>query len=516
MPRHSSIDSPSRIRTPCGGTAPETALHDDGNGLEWDGSHFCERLLQRSAPPDDALPPGPDLTAEENLREVFPPTRLDALMARSPVSRILGRPKDAAYVAVLQSAKQALQSTAVGDGVHRKGAHRQGTPMFAAARQRCRDYLNKRAATVMAAAADGRMASGRFHSNLRRLQEVQLLEGCLAKTLRHTSTRLALPGADAPDFDGRLRALADDWSRTSAVVPAPGRPHVLLLCDADGQPGIAFRPTEDDASVLRERMAATLDDLLRSSVGLSLDLPRPVAHELASRGPGVLTAAPGPLPPALRIAYEALHRPGAGGAAQLQQAAREAMDGLAPAALQQIALTRLFTDNWQAGWDGLLVDVDGRCWHLDGAETFPEDDGIVWLLDEIQAGGARAALFSPPPVDRSSTAWDAPLDAALVAKVRDIDTDDLTWCLCMTALRPWPATGSVAPEADHEGAPRAAAISDALFRPIDAIDAVQTLIAEDPSLSLRQLLARYPEVLDWFRSRPTASRRLSGTNDQDE
>ena len=148
------------------------------------------------------------------------------------------------------------------------------------------------------------------------------------------------------------------------------------------------------------------------------------------------------------------------------------------------ALGSLITNNWDMRWEGGVRDR-GR--------AFPEDLDVEVRLQSMSAG-TMPALFDVPR--RHAAIWDSPLPAAEVEKVLSINADSLAW-----TLRLMSDTLEKQGEALHPSQDRIS--RHALLRSLDAVRIIQSMLRDQPDLSLRELLARYPaQVAHWRGPRP--------------
>lgn len=266
-----------------------------------------------------------------------------------------------------------------------------------------------------------------------------------------SAARIMGSGPDLPDYELRLRLLADELPvRRSSVSTAQANPDARLLCDTQGRPILAFAPVGQAASAWgRGSMAAVLDEALQADQGLSLGINRPVLHQLPNHGMGLLTPARG--------------------AASVK-------------ALQTLALSRVFTNDWQARWQEAPGQAGGKSWYLAGCAPFPERAARAEALADMQEFRGIAPLFEVPP--DAGSAWDCPLDPALAAKVQALDLDSLQWMMEIERKNQCKAPDATPPSAET------------ILGSIASIRVVRTLIEEEPTLTLRQLLARFPHRLD--------------------
>lgn len=311
-------------------------------------------------------------------------------------------------------------------------------------------------------------------------------------------------GPELPHPALRHRALADALVRSGSVVPMPGRPDIRLLCDLEGQPLLAFLPSPGPGSAIRASLVATLEERLRVDHGLSLGIGRPVSHALPGMGDGHLIAMPAPLSLRQQQAISAQRNGEIGAAAMFDLALREAVRDMPPRELQTLALRRLFTNDWQAGWDRLVVDVHGRCCPLDFETTFPDHASLLLSLSAMQRLNGLAPVFRIP--EDAGPAWDAPLDPTLVDKLRRIDPHALQSDWTRQLTRELTRRSGSSPDS-HAPLASARVAQEATRRSVDGLRVVQTLIAEDPVLSLRRLLERFPHRLTWLDERPAARQR---------
>ena len=257
--------------------------------------------------------------------------------------------------------------------------------------------------------------------------------------------------AGLPHHPLRLRTLADALQRHGAPpIKGPGSASPLLLCDASGEPHLSFLPVRDAASAAgRASMAATLDDSLRADQSLSVGIDRAVLHDLHGLGTGLLTRATG------------------------ATSAKE---------LQALALGRLFTNDWAAGWQQARGGDGQPSWHLGACAPFPDHKALRGSLEAMQDFRGPAPLFDTP-VD-AGPPWDDAMDPALADQVRGLDLDSLAWTMALErrALRKNPA--AIPPGAED------------IRSAIASIRVVRALIEESPTLTLRQLLERFPHRLD--------------------
>jgi len=266
-----------------------------------------------------------------------------------------------------------------------------------------------------------------------------------------SAARIVGGGPELPGYEHRLGLLADKLPvRRPSVSNPQANPDARLLCDTQGRPVLAFSPVRQAASArARGWMAAALDEALQADQELSLGIDRPVLHELPDLGMGLLTPARG---------------------------------AASVTALQRLALSRVFTNDWQARWQKAPDQAGGESWYLGGCAPFPERAARAEALTDMQHLRGVAPLFEVP--QHAGSAWDAPLDPALAAKVQALDLDSLQWTMALERKNQCQDPVATPPSAD------------AIRSSIASIQVVRTLIEEEPTLTLRQLLARFPHRLD--------------------
>ncbi|HEY1397191.1 hypothetical protein [Roseateles sp.] len=256
-----------------------------------------------------------------------------------------------------------------------------------------------------------------------------------------------------PRHEMRLTTLADALRRHgSSLTRVSGSSSLHLLCDPSGEPHLSFVPVDGPALAAaagRASMAAALNDTLRADQSLSVGIDRAVLHDLQDLGTGLLTRTSG---------------------------ARSAQ------ALQALALGRLFTNDWQAGWQQAPGSDDHPSWHLGACAPFPEQAALRKSLEDMHDFRGLAPLFDIPA--EAGPAWDDAMDSALAGKVRGLDVDGLQW------------TMTLAREAQPKNPVATLPSAETILSAIASIRAVRTLIDEEPTLTLRQLLERFPHRLD--------------------